>query len=167
MRKPVFDQMVCNTTSHPRDPISRRRVNVIQSASVPEIFQDGLCSSNSNISKNRRKIRPIDLVNDAWGRRSAAMNTRFLLIAGLIAALAPSAGAKPLVTSSEDSLARVCLARQDAPARIVRAYDGALGSAQLTLSQRAELLVEYVALSQNGRSLITTTSATGELGRPL
>lgn len=60
-------------------------------------------------------------------------------LAALIAAAQPVA-AKPLVTSSEDTHARVCLARTEAPDRIVSACDAALGAARLTQVQRAELL---------------------------
>ena len=49
--------------------------------------------------------------------------------------------AKPLVTSSEDTLARVCLARDTAPGRIVEACDAALFDAALTISQKVDLLV--------------------------
>jgi len=49
--------------------------------------------------------------------------------------------ATPLLTSSEDTHARVCLARATAPARIVAACDAALTGARLTQTQRAELLV--------------------------
>ncbi len=60
------------------------------------------------------------------------------------AALAVSAGiglAKPLITSSEETAARLCLARQDQPARIVELCDRALMDAQLTQNQRAAFLV--------------------------
>lgn len=49
--------------------------------------------------------------------------------------------AKPLVTSSEETLARICLAREETPARVVEACDGALGQAALTDTQRVELTV--------------------------
>ena len=48
--------------------------------------------------------------------------------------------AKPLVTSSEETVARICLAREVMPARIVEACDAALSDAGLTLSQRVELI---------------------------
>lgn len=54
---------------------------------------------------------------------------------------AGSVAAKPLVTSSEETLARICLARQVSPPRIVEACDGALAEAGLTRSQRVELMV--------------------------
>lgn len=47
--------------------------------------------------------------------------------------------AKPLVTSSEDTLVRVCLARSEVPSRIIEACDAALSEAGLTVSQRAEV----------------------------
>lgn len=62
---------------------------------------------------------------------------------GLIAILASTAPvvAKPLVTSSEETLARICLARSETPARLVEACDGALLEASLTQSQRVELMI--------------------------
>ena len=50
-------------------------------------------------------------------------------------------GAKPLITSSEDTVARVCLAQTEPPARIVEACDAALTDAALTQSQRVDLMV--------------------------
>ncbi len=61
-------------------------------------------------------------------------------IAVLLAFAAPLA-AKPLITSSEETLARVCLAREESPARVVAACDAALNDAGLTAAQRVELLV--------------------------
>jgi tetratricopeptide (TPR) repeat protein len=61
-----------------------------------------------------------------------------LLAAGLLAA---PVAAKPLITSSEDTLTRVCLARMDSPSRIVDACDGALTRASLTRAERIELIV--------------------------
>ncbi len=69
------------------------------------------------------------------------MMSKFLISAGVIAVSVQVAGAKPLVVSSEDTVARLCLARQETPQRLVQACDAALGLAQLTQSQRAELLV--------------------------
>ncbi|MEO0918523.1 MAG: tetratricopeptide repeat protein [Pseudomonadota bacterium] len=60
-----------------------------------------------------------------------------LLLAGL---LGSPVAAKPLVTSSEDTTARVCIARQEAPARIVEACDAALTAAGLTMSQRVDFI---------------------------
>ncbi|MDD9921268.1 MAG: tetratricopeptide repeat protein [Boseongicola sp.] len=51
------------------------------------------------------------------------------------------ASAKPLITSSEDTLARVCLAQEDSAERLVSACSAALDAANLTGSQRVELLV--------------------------
>lgn len=62
----------------------------------------------------------------------------------LVTALVFNAGlaiAKPLVTSSEENTARLCLAREDTPERIVKACDSALEEAGLTPTQRVELLV--------------------------
>lgn len=64
-----------------------------------------------------------------------------LLLPSLLAFTALPLLAKPLVTSSEDTLARVCLARQDEAPRIVQACDAALADTRLTQNQRAELLV--------------------------
>jgi tetratricopeptide (TPR) repeat protein len=52
-----------------------------------------------------------------------------------------SAEAKPLISSSEETVARICVAREETPARIVEACDAALSEAGLTLSQRVELTV--------------------------
>ena len=62
---------------------------------------------------------------------------------GLIAILATATPvvAKPLVTSSEDTLARICLARTETAARIVEACDGALTEAGLTQSQRVDIMI--------------------------
>ncbi len=49
--------------------------------------------------------------------------------------------AKPLVTSSEDTFARVCMARTETPARLVDACHAALAQAGLTQSQRVELMI--------------------------
>lgn len=58
----------------------------------------------------------------------------------MLAVIGP-VSAKPLVTSSEDTVARVCLARHDSPERIVQACDSALLQAGLTQAQRAELMI--------------------------
>lgn len=64
-----------------------------------------------------------------------------LRISAFAACLAASPlAAKPLVTSSEETVARICLAREVMPARIVEACDAALSDAGLTLSQRVELI---------------------------
>ena len=66
----------------------------------------------------------------------------FAVLYVAILAIGPQAvSAKPLVTSSEDNVARVCLARMDEPARIVMACDAALDDISLTQSQQSELLV--------------------------
>lgn len=62
-------------------------------------------------------------------------------ILGLAMATANPLVAKPLVTSSEDTLARVCLARTETPVRIVEACDKALIDAGMTQSQRVELMI--------------------------
>ncbi len=69
------------------------------------------------------------------------MKLLLLLVPGLMAVSAMPLSAKPLVTSSEDTLARVCLSRQDDAGRIVQACDAALTDIRLTQNQRAELLV--------------------------
>ncbi len=53
---------------------------------------------------------------------------------------ATSVAAKPLITSSEDTVERVCLARMESPSRIVSACDAALTNAGTTLSQRVEFI---------------------------
>ena len=65
------------------------------------------------------------------------LQTSFL---AFIVAAGPLA-AKPLVTSSEETLARICLARTESPDRIVAACDAALADAALTPAQRVELSV--------------------------
>ncbi|NND22086.1 MAG: tetratricopeptide repeat protein [Silicimonas sp.] len=65
--------------------------------------------------------------------------SRFILVCFL--ATTGASFAKPLVTSSEETTARLCLARDDTPQRIVAACDRALTDASLTRSQRVELLI--------------------------
>ena len=64
-------------------------------------------------------------------------------VIGLLAAgfLASPLSAKPLVTSSEDTVTRVCLARSESPSRVVNACEMALAQASLTRSQRVDLIV--------------------------
>ena len=61
-------------------------------------------------------------------------------VLAFVVAVGPLA-AKPLVTSSEETLARICLARTESPDRIVAACDAALTDAALTPAQRVELTV--------------------------
>ncbi|MEP0564370.1 MAG: tetratricopeptide repeat protein [Paracoccaceae bacterium] len=49
--------------------------------------------------------------------------------------------AKPLISSSEETAARICMARELEPKRIVEACDVALGEAGLTLAQRVDMMV--------------------------
>ncbi|CAN0600962.1 unnamed protein product, partial [Ectocarpus sp. 12 AP-2014] len=49
--------------------------------------------------------------------------------------------AKPLISSSEETPSRICLAREVAPVRIVQACDIALSQAGLTQAQRVEMMV--------------------------
>ena len=49
--------------------------------------------------------------------------------------------ARPLITSSEETHARLCLHGQDEPDRLIRACDIALSGGSLTTRQRVELLV--------------------------
>ena len=60
-----------------------------------------------------------------------------LVVAGLFAAPVAS---KPLVTSSEQSLVRMCLARSASPSQIVDACDAALTDAGLTRKQRVDII---------------------------
>ena len=69
------------------------------------------------------------------------MKTMLLLLPGLMAVTAMPLWAKPLITSSEDTRARICLARQDDAPRIVQACDAALTDLRLTQNQRADMLV--------------------------
>ncbi len=59
----------------------------------------------------------------------------------LTAFLAAPLNAKPLVTSSEENVLRVCLARAESPERLVTACDTALAALNVTPSQRVELIV--------------------------
>ncbi|WP_208349673.1 tetratricopeptide repeat protein [Pseudaestuariivita rosea] len=51
-----------------------------------------------------------------------------------------SAAAKPLITSSEDTAARACLAYADTPDRLIRLCQQALDGGNLTQSERAQLM---------------------------
>ena len=64
----------------------------------------------------------------------------YISLLALLAAMGPVT-AKPIVTSSEESAARICLARHETPARIVQACDSALLEADLTHTQRADLMI--------------------------
>lgn len=50
------------------------------------------------------------------------------------------AGAKPLITSSEETLARICLAGQEDLERLIRACDEAAKEPSITVAQKVELL---------------------------
>ena len=67
------------------------------------------------------------------------VTARFSILAFLISAM--PLDAKPLVTSSEETVARICLAREETPVRIVEACDAALSKAGLTPAQRVELMI--------------------------
>jgi tetratricopeptide (TPR) repeat protein len=69
------------------------------------------------------------------------MTRLFLLTTAIAVASTGVSVAKPLITSSEETPSRLCLARQEAPARIVDLCDRALMEARLTENQRADLLV--------------------------
>lgn len=64
------------------------------------------------------------------------------VVYGLLAAsvLVSPVAAKPLITSSEDTVARMCLARSESPARIIDACEAALANAGLTRQQRVEMI---------------------------
>lgn len=66
---------------------------------------------------------------------------RFHIILAATIAAAQPALATPLVTSSEDTVARVCLSGRTAPERVVAACDAALFDARLTQAQRVDMLV--------------------------
>ncbi len=66
---------------------------------------------------------------------------RTFQLAILALCLAAPVAAKPLITSSEETLARMCLAAEESPDRLIEACQGALQSASLTKKQRAELNV--------------------------
>lgn len=57
-----------------------------------------------------------------------------------VAMMSGAAAAKPLITSSEETLARVCLAGQEDLERLIEACGQALDEASLTVSQKVELL---------------------------
>ncbi len=74
----------------------------------------------------------------------------FVLISAFAATL--PVAAKPLITSSEETLARLCLAQEEAPERLVEACEEALAAPDLTDDLRADLLVGLGdALSFAGR----------------
>ncbi len=62
-------------------------------------------------------------------------------LATLALCLAVPVAAKPLITSSEETLARICLAAEESPDRLIEACQGALGAPGLTEKQTAELYV--------------------------
>jgi tetratricopeptide (TPR) repeat protein len=66
---------------------------------------------------------------------------RTVQLAILALCLAAPVAAKPLITNSEETLARLCLAAEESPDRLIEACQGALQSASLTKKQRAELNV--------------------------
>ncbi len=57
-----------------------------------------------------------------------------------IGVLTSPLAAKPMITSSNDTAVRDCLARSESPSRIVQACDIALTDARLTRSQRVDLI---------------------------
>lgn len=65
----------------------------------------------------------------------------FRLVIAILIASTGLAGAKPLVTSSEETHARLCLAREETAERIVAACDRALAEAGVTPALRVELLI--------------------------
>ena len=69
------------------------------------------------------------------------MTRIFLLTTAIAVGSTGMSMAKPLITSSEETPARLCLGRQEAPDRIVDLCDRALMQARLTQNQRADLLV--------------------------
>lgn len=68
------------------------------------------------------------------------MKPLLVIISGIFCIAPTVLVGKPLVTSSEDNVARVCLARTETPARLVQACAAALDEPRLTSSQVAELL---------------------------
>lgn len=68
------------------------------------------------------------------------LRSHFLLSGLLAASLALPAGAKPLITSSEETLARICVAEEEPPERLIDACTGALAQPGLTEQQRVDLL---------------------------
>ncbi len=93
--------------------------------------------------QNGLKIEPLFTLNALNSVLGGELERDMRVCFGLLAVLLSASPivAKPLVTSSEDTLARVCLARSEAPARLVEACDGALTQAGLTQNQRVELLI--------------------------
>ena len=65
---------------------------------------------------------------------------RALTVAVAVCCLALPASALPLITSSEDTLARTCLSRAASPARLVEACDRALAEPGLTRAQQVSLI---------------------------
>ncbi|MGI9388497.1 MAG: tetratricopeptide repeat protein [Boseongicola sp.] len=66
---------------------------------------------------------------------------RTIQLAALAFCLAASVAAKPLITSSEETLARICLAAKESPDRLIEACQAALQVPGLTNKQSAELHV--------------------------
>ncbi len=62
------------------------------------------------------------------------------LLSTLACLAAPLAAAKPMITNSEDTAARICLAFKESAERLVTACQAALDDAQRTDPERAELL---------------------------
>ncbi|MEO1536750.1 MAG: tetratricopeptide repeat protein [Pseudomonadota bacterium] len=71
--------------------------------------------------------------------------------------------AKPLVTSSEETYARICVARTEAPSRIVDACDAALADVGLTRSQRVDFMTArgdgYLWLDQYAAAIASFEAA--------
>ena len=66
--------------------------------------------------------------------------TKIFLIFCPLFCLATALSAKPLITSSEDTLARVCLEGEESASRLITACNEALALPDLTERQRIELL---------------------------
>ena len=65
---------------------------------------------------------------------------RALSVALAASCLAVPAFALPLTSTSDDTLARVCLSRAAAPVRLIEVCDGALATPGLTHSEQASLI---------------------------
>ena len=85
-------------------------------------------------------MRPSRARNPSGGLNKSCAVSRCALFTALIC-LAQPAFARPLVTSSEENVVRLCIAREGTPQRIVATCDAALAEAGLTTAQRVDLTI--------------------------
>ncbi|MEM6548530.1 MAG: tetratricopeptide repeat protein [Pseudomonadota bacterium] len=76
----------------------------------------------------------------SWGQCLLEFEMRVLVGLMIAGSLSMPLSAKPLVTSSEDNVVRVCIMRNESPARLVSACDAALSQFGISAAQRVELI---------------------------